>query len=291
MKRSVGIMQGRLSPMRDGKIQSFPGAGWQGEFAEAARIGYDSIELVLDAVSLGDNPLLSPAGIDELDSLRRRTGIATPLVCCDVFMDVPLAASQGDAVRGAALLRRVFAACGDAGVGMAEIPVIGPTSLRDRADEDTFCSTLEACLPVAEAAGVTVLLETDLPPDRFRALLARFGGTVKANYDTGNSTWFGFDQPAEIAMLGEYIANVHIKDCTRADYSVPLGEGETPFADCFEALRSMGYGGGFILQAARTDDDIAAAERYLRFTRELVDRYFPEARALSGDAVGPQGKE
>ena len=44
----IGIMQGRLSSMDEGRIQLFSHRHWQDEFAVAARCGFDTIELVLD---------------------------------------------------------------------------------------------------------------------------------------------------------------------------------------------------------------------------------------------------
>ena len=34
----IGFMQGRLSPLVDGKIQAFPWDHWQAEFPEAERL-------------------------------------------------------------------------------------------------------------------------------------------------------------------------------------------------------------------------------------------------------------
>ena len=44
MTKNIGFMQGRLSPMDDGKIQSFPWKYWQNEFALASKYNFDLIE-------------------------------------------------------------------------------------------------------------------------------------------------------------------------------------------------------------------------------------------------------
>ena len=48
MTKNIGFMQGRLSPMDDGKIQSFPWKYWQNEFALASKYNFDLIEWTID---------------------------------------------------------------------------------------------------------------------------------------------------------------------------------------------------------------------------------------------------
>ena len=45
-------MQGRLSPVIDGKIQAFPTLTWREEFEHAEKIGFNLIEWVLDSDSI-----------------------------------------------------------------------------------------------------------------------------------------------------------------------------------------------------------------------------------------------
>ena len=50
--RSIGIMQGRLSPPIKGRIQAFPSQTWQKEFYLARDCGFSHIEWVLDPDSV-----------------------------------------------------------------------------------------------------------------------------------------------------------------------------------------------------------------------------------------------
>ena len=47
-KHRIGVMQGRLSPMIDGRIQAFPWPYWKEEFKVAEQLGIDLIEWTLD---------------------------------------------------------------------------------------------------------------------------------------------------------------------------------------------------------------------------------------------------
>ena len=55
----IGIMQGRLTEPRNGKIQSFPVNNWDQEFELAAEIGFNCIEWVIDDDGIDTNPLFS----------------------------------------------------------------------------------------------------------------------------------------------------------------------------------------------------------------------------------------
>jgi sugar phosphate isomerase/epimerase len=157
---------------------------------------------------------------------------------------------------------------------MIELPMLGANSLRTETAQAAFARVLQPALKRAAAAGIDLLLECDLAADALSAFLARHDHPrLGINYDCGNSTWFGFDPDDEVPAYGAAIRNVHIKDCTKADYSVPLGRGETRFDAVFGQLAAQGYRGDFVMQAARQPDDIAAARDYLAFGRALVARH------------------
>lgn len=60
---------------------------------------------------------------------------------------------------------------------------------------------------------------------------------------------------AELTAYGDRIGSVHVKDATLGGTTVPLGTGEVDFVACFRALRSQGYSGPYVLQAARIADE------------------------------------
>lgn len=48
----IGFMQGRMSPLVDGKIQCFPTDHWEQEFLFAERAGFSLMEWTIDAESV-----------------------------------------------------------------------------------------------------------------------------------------------------------------------------------------------------------------------------------------------
>jgi hexulose-6-phosphate isomerase len=190
-------------------------------------------------------------------------------------MERPLTV-EDDAARGqsAAMLADLIRACGDLNLPMIEVPTMGDNSLKDPKARDRARRVLEEALPLAEEARVDVILESDLPPADLAAFMDGVGHPrLGINYDTGNSTWFGFDPDDELPRYHRHVRNVHIKDCTVKDYSVPLGRGETRFDRIFAQLRNAGYAGDFVMQAARQNDDLQAGRDYLIFTRSLVKEW------------------
>ena len=47
---TIGIMQGRLSKKPHKQLQSFPWDNWKNEFANAASLGFDAIEWLVDGL-------------------------------------------------------------------------------------------------------------------------------------------------------------------------------------------------------------------------------------------------
>jgi len=163
---------------------------------------------------------------------------------------------------------------GDIGLPFIELPFMGRNRIADDLALTKLGRMLDWALPLAERHNLDILLETDLGPPALADLLTRFRHPrLGLNYDTGNSTWFGFDPVEELEAYHQDIRNVHIKDCTREHYSVPLGLGETQFETILRLLKRLGYQGDFIIQAARQDDDLAAARQYLQFTSNLVSGF------------------
>ena len=68
----LGFMQGRLSPLIDGRIQVFPWSCWQEEFMIAERHGFRLMEWTLDQHRLYENPLLTLA--DQARLVMRLSG-------------------------------------------------------------------------------------------------------------------------------------------------------------------------------------------------------------------------
>ena len=89
LTKQIGIMQGRLSPRIDGKIQAYPAKTWQKEFEIAKEVGYSTIEWIVEK-PLEINALMSKSGMQEIKEIILKTGVRVDYVCADIFMQQPL---------------------------------------------------------------------------------------------------------------------------------------------------------------------------------------------------------
>jgi L-ribulose-5-phosphate 3-epimerase len=274
---AVGIMQGRLSPPSDGRIQCFPRDTWAEEVPRAAAAGLASIEWIYDMHGEDVNPLATEEGTRSLRALGAHHGVALSSVCADYFMERPLVrCTEVERSERIARLEWLIGRCRLLGARYMVLPFVDNSAINGRADEDAVVASLRAALPAAEAAGVGLQLETALDPAGFRALLGRLDHPlVSVNYDIGNSASLGFAPREELAAYGTRIGSVHIKDRVLNGSTVPLGTGSADFSAVFSGLRQVRYDAGFILQVARgaSGDEVAWA----RQNREWVQRRWNDA--------------
>jgi sugar phosphate isomerase/epimerase len=131
---------------------------------------------------------------------------------------------------------------------------------------------MQALAPRTEGEGVTLALENvgrgcGRSAQELIYLVDNVNSpAVKAYYDLGNATAFGFDPPTEIRQLGSRIAAVHVKE-READL---LGQGTVKIPESLEALAQVGYAGDLVLETSPTDDPVAAARYNLKYLRELT---------------------
>ncbi len=277
---NVGIMQGRLSPPLEGKIQAFPIHVWRDEFAASRELGLGCIEWIYERENLELNPLRWPDGASEIKGLSKRFDVRVSSVVADYFMHTRLfGPNEAEVAEAVTALDHLVEQCASTGIPIIEIPFVDNSALESDTDIEQALANISGALQRAAELGLKISLETSLPPARFAKMLeAANAPNLGVNYDMGNSASLGYDSIEEIALLGPQIMNVHIKDRLLGGTTVPLGAGNTDFAAVFGALRDIGYDGDFILQTARRDleNDISApspAETiigYLSFLRNYL---------------------
>lgn len=254
-RRPIGIMQGRLSPRFMGRYQAFPPDSWREEFVKAHRLGFDYMECIFDYDDYRNNPLFTDEGLAAIREIKHQTGLQTPSVCADYFMQWRL--HDPDKVvreRSQGVLRHLMGKVASVACTNIIIPCVDEASLKDESEVDLFKGSLSECLPEAERNGVDVSLETDLPPGPFIRLVEDLNHSrIRINYDTGNSAALGYDPTEEIAAYGPHISVLHVKDRVRNGGSVKLGTGDVNFEMVFRALRAIGFNGIITMQAARAE--------------------------------------
>lgn len=269
----IGIMQGRLSPPSDGKMQSFPWSSWKEEFPLAKECGFQLIEWALDQDRLYENPLMTKSGRQEIRSLIEMHGIQIWSLTGNCFMQAPFYKANGE--RKSTLLndfKNIILSCSHVGIGNILIPLVDDGRLGNSSQEKSLFEGLSEVTPLLEKFKMQISFESDFEPDR----LAKFIGMLEPEffgmtYDIGNSASLGYDAGEEISAYGERIVNVHVKDRVKGNGTVPLGQGDANFETVFSALKKISYMGPLILQVAR--DDHLPEAKWAKINRTFVKNY------------------
>jgi len=271
--RHLAIMQGRLLPPADGRIQAFPREHWEQEFPLAAAAGLGAIEWIYDTHGLGANPLESADGLMRLAAQSGAHRVAVRSICADYFMDFAFVrTTESERAKRVQHLIWLLGQAHVAGVTRVVLPFVDQSAIRDGADFETAADSLRQALPAAEHAGVELHIESSLPPAEFVRLLEQLSHPlVKVNYDSGNSSSLGYKPGEEFAAYGRRIGSVHIKDRLLNGGTVPLGQGDADLPGVFQCLRDVDYSGDIVLQVAR---GTAGEEvEWARANRAFVERY------------------
>ena len=266
-------MQGRLSPLVDGKIQAFPRQHWPEEFALAEQLGFTLMEWTLDQERLRDNPLLTANGRRDIRRLAADHGVRVLSVTGDCFMQAPF--YKADGTRRTELLAdldAIIEACADLGVSCLVMPLVDDGALADKREEQLLIKELQRRLSLLRDANVAIVFESDFPAAKLKDFIASFPAEqFGINYDIGNSAALGYAPEEEIAAYGARILNVHVKDRVRGGTTVALGTGNADLPGVFKLLRATNYRGNYILQTARAANNDHAG--VLRGYGEMVDKW------------------
>jgi len=249
----IGFMQGRLSPIIDGKIQAFPWDAWRGEFVMANNLSIRLMEWTLDQDRLYENPLMTELGRSEVQALCIGNGIAIPSLTGDCFMQAPFWKAAGlvrDGLQGDFIA--IARSCADLGISILVVPLVDNGKLENIEQENSLIEFLQSKESFFLSHQIKIAFESDFPPGELSRFIGRLNpDTFGINYDIGNSAALGFFAEDEFKAYGERIINVHVKDRKMGGTTVPLGAGDANFDTVFSSLSRLNYQGNFILQTAR----------------------------------------
>jgi L-ribulose-5-phosphate 3-epimerase len=251
-------MQGRLSPMVNGKIQSFPWDNWKQEVGLAKSIGLSTMEWTLDQDRLYDNPLMTSSGQREIVQMCKEHAFTIPSLTGDCFMQAPF--WKTDKIDLCEKLKidfdAILVSCSNVGIEFVVVPLVDGGSLENIQQENILVEFLLEKESKLNRFGIKIIFESDFHPAELKRLMSRLKSDFFGiNYDIGNSASLGFNPCDEFEAIGDRILNVHVKDRVLGGTTVPLGEGDADFEAVFKELAVIRYRGNFILQTARADDN------------------------------------
>ncbi|MBI2889497.1 MAG: sugar phosphate isomerase/epimerase [Nitrospirae bacterium] len=234
-------------------------------------MGLDCIEWLFDAAGLESNPITSSSGIAEMLRLARLHSVEVRSLCLDLLVERPLLCTPERARRAMLdAVEMVMDACGRAGIVRVVLPFLGANAIRSWEARREAREVLQVWLPMAQARGMELHVETALGPSVLRDFLDEVADPrLRVTYDIGNSIQNGFRAREEIDAYGQFVGSVHVKDSTWRGTTVRLGTGAADFAFCFARLEALGYTGDYIIQGARVPGvgECELAREYLQFVQ------------------------
>jgi L-ribulose-5-phosphate 3-epimerase len=250
-------MQGRLSPLVDGKIQAFPWNSWENEFPAAQNLGLGLIEWTLDQDQLYQNPLMTSQGQLDIRSLCEAHKLVIPSLTGDCFMQAPFWKASGhDREALEADFIAIARACSKVSIQIIVVPLVDNGRLENEQQKEELLAFMLAHANVFRTLSLTILFESDFEPAELACFISSLPtDAFGVNYDIGNSAALGFKPEEEFAAYGSRIINVHVKDRVLGGSTVMLGNGNADFPTIFRLLREVAYPGNLIMQTARAADN------------------------------------
>ena len=252
-RQIIGFMQGRFSPLVNGKIQAFPWDSWSEEFFVANENDFNIMEWTLDQDRLYENPFMTDAGQKKIKTLSNKFDISILSLTGDCFMQAPFYKVDGSKSESLLLdLRNIIISCGKLGVKYIVFPLVDNGRLETQKQEMMLKDGLALVDDLLFQRGIKIVFESDFPPNRLKDFISGFSfKNYGINYDIGNSAALGYNSKDEISAYGDRILNVHIKDRILKGTTVPLGKGNANIPKVLKELSEINYDGNYILQTAR----------------------------------------
>ena len=273
LKNKLGVMQGRLSPILNGKIQSFPWQNWKNEFYDLYDLNINLVEWTIDQENLYENPIMNSKDQIVIKRLMKKCKVKIISLTGDCFMQAPFWKCDGHEQKQLMIdFVNVIKSSSSIGIKFVIVPLVDNGSIKSDKQENILFEFLKENIDLFKETKTQVLFESDYDPIKLKKFINRFDTKYFGiNYDTGNSSSFGFNPEEEIYSYGDYIQNVHIKDRHFNGETVPLGKGDTDFKKIFNLLKSINYRGNFILQAARDNNNhhVKILKEYINFLENI----------------------
>jgi L-ribulose-5-phosphate 3-epimerase len=237
----------------------------------AKRLGLHGVE-VSAGTPTATLKIANPAYRAEYKAAVEKTGIVVSSVAMGFLNSAPFATDE----RASAWMEQTIEATKDLNAKVILLAFFGKGDLRRRekrkyvlkTDEvDAVVERLKVAAPIAEKAGMILGLENTLSGKDNLAILDRVqSDAVRIYYDVGNSTYNGYDVPAELRDLGDRICQIHFKD---GGYY--LGQGKVDMDAVAKAMSDINYKGWVVLETAVRDKDRDASfAKNAKFVKELL---------------------
>ena len=243
----IGIMQGRLSPIKNGKIQSFPWENWKKEIKDLKKMNIKILEWTLDYPNLKRNPLFfKKKEIKKLDQINVNS------VTCDFFMQKPFFKSKNKE-KIIEDFNFVFNHILKSSIKIIVIPLVDNSSIKSRNDEFEIIKFFLKLKKDLKKYKKKIAFEIDYKPKDLSKFISKFPKQYYGIHsDIGNSASLGYNVKKEFKYYKNRIINIHLKDREYMGTNVRFGNGNADFKSFFFEINKLNYKGNLIFQSSRS---------------------------------------
>ncbi len=223
-------------------------------YAMAKDLGFDGIEVRGLGTDIFDNKHNMPFANENIAATAKTLasiGIEIPCMSSDCCLRYPALAEENKAIVAEYIKAAKV-------LGTKYVRVLGDEAPQatDNGNDEEVLKQLTALVPMAEEAGITLIIETNgvySDSARLKNILDSIhSDNVAALWDVHHTYRFAKETPEQtVQNLGMYIAHVHIKDSIIEDGKISyklMGEGDMPIEEAIRALRSINFEGYFSLE-------------------------------------------
>jgi L-ribulose-5-phosphate 3-epimerase len=267
----IGLMQGRLTSSKSGKVQEFPETSWRSEFPLMNQLGISHLEWTVDWKNYKLNPIFSAHEQVEISQLCQDNSVSVGSITLDNLVEAPLGFKNCSTGRQSSLAEFtwILDRLENTDVRILVVPLVKESGLSNFFELQELILLLPELESQVSSKSMKIAFECEFDLSVLNYLVNSFSPfpNIGFNFDIGNSAAMGNDPEDEVRLLGDKIFNVHIKDRILNGKTVPLGQGNANFDIVFSTLKSVGYESRYILQAARSEStsDFSLVMSYLEF--------------------------
>lgn len=252
-------------------------------FDQLAKVGFEAIELNLDAVGHSAHSLTYDTTPSELKSIAgkaKAAGLAVTSISTSLYRSCLGSRSADDRREALRVLRRQMELAAAFGAGaILVVPGGSPTgSLAvNREESIRLLGEVEPELARAElVAGLENVWNGFFtsPIDMTSIIDELASPWIQAYFDVGNV--LAFSNPEDwIEILGSRIARIHVKDfkrqngINRGGAFVDLRRGDADWPAVARELRKAGYDGPLTAEVFRADDSVSFEDYYREIAEDL----------------------
>jgi L-ribulose-5-phosphate 3-epimerase len=267
IEMKIGFMQGRLLPSENSKyIQFFPAKSWEKEIKLAEKNKIYFMEWTINYENIHENHLYNKKKNLILKKIIKNSELKINSVTCDFFMQRPFFKKKNYKVVDD--LKRVINLSKNIGIKYIILPLVDNSSIENHYQEKILIKELNKLSKLLRN-DQKILFEIDYPPKKLIEFLKKLNKNFGINYDTGNSAALGFDFNEEKKYFNR-VFNIHIKDRLFRGKTIRLGKGDFCFKTFFNYIKKINYKGNFILQTARSKDNLKEIKKNINFVKKFI---------------------